>query len=47
MKKKFYFFIKRTFDLIVVSIIAIPFFAIIYTAVAIAIKIEYVGPGSL
>ena len=43
MKKKFYFFIKRTFDL-VVSIIAIPFFAIIYIVVAIAIKIEDGGP---
>ena len=43
MKKKFYFFIKRTFDL-VVSIIEIPFFAIIYIVVAIAIKIEDGGP---
>ena len=43
MKKSVYFFIKRAFDLFV-SIIALPFFAIIYVVVAIAIKVEDGGP---
>lgn len=43
MKNSLYFFIKRVFDLCV-SIVALPFFAIIYVFVAIAIKLEDGGP---
>ena len=43
MKRGVYFFIKRVFDLCV-SIVALPFFAIIYVVVAIAIKMEDGGP---
>lgn len=43
MKKNIYFFVKRIFDLCV-SIVALPFFAIIYLVMAILIKLEDGGP---
>ena len=43
MKKRLYFFIKRVFDLCA-ALIALPFFAITYVFVAIAIKLEDGGP---
>ena len=43
MKKYFYFFVKRIFD-ILCCIIALPFFFIIALAVGLAIKIEDHGP---
>lgn len=43
MKKWYYNFIKRLFDLCV-ALIALPFFAITYMFVAIAIKLEDGGP---
>lgn len=43
MKKGIYFYIKRLFDLCV-ALVALPFFAIIYVFVAIAIKVEDGGP---